>query len=72
MEERLQYKDKFLTDTLFQWECENNIRPDKLRGLNESDFAYVFVRKVSEEHGIVLPFTYVEYSVLKNLRNRTD
>ena len=68
VEERLQYKDKFLTDTLFQWECENNIRPDKLRGLNESDFAYVFVRKVSEEHGIVLPFTYVGKGKLTNPR----
>ena len=68
VEERLQYKDKFLTDTLFQWECENNIRPDKLRGLNESDFAYVFVRKVSEERGIVLPFTYVGKGKLTNPR----
>ena len=26
VEERLNYKDKFLEPMLFQWECENNIR----------------------------------------------
>lgn len=67
-EERLNYKDKYLTETVFQWECENNIRQDKLDGLNNSDFAYVFVRKVVSEHGIVLPFTYVGKGKLTNPR----
>ena len=67
-EERLNYKDKYLTESVFQWECENNIRQDKLNGLNNSDFAYVFVRKVVSEHGIVLPFTYVGKGKLTNPR----
>ncbi len=67
-EERLNYKDRFLTESVFQWECENNIRREKLQGLIDSDYAYVFVRKVASEHGIVLPFTYVGKGILTNPR----
>jgi hypothetical protein len=70
VEERLNYKDKFLSANLFQWECESNIRGEKLNGLRESDFAYIFVRKVSYEHGIVLPFTYVGKGKLTNPRRQ--
>ena len=67
-EERLNYKDRFLTESVFQWECENNIRQEKLNGLMGSEYAYVFVRKVTSEHGIVLPFTYVGKGILTNPR----
>jgi len=70
IEERLNYKDKYITPTLFQWESENNIRPADVDGLNNSSFAYVFVRKVREEHGIVLPFTYVGKGRLTNPRRQ--
>jgi hypothetical protein len=70
VEERLNYKDKFLAANLFQWECETNIREGKLNGLVESDVAYLFVRKVSDEHGIVLPFTYVGKGKLTNPRRQ--
>jgi len=69
-EERLNYKDKYLTESLFQWECENNISAEKLAGLNNSDYAHVFVRKVTSEHGIVLPFTYVGKGKLTNPRKQ--
>ena len=68
VEERLAYKDKFLAPNLFQWECENNISDEKLRGLRNSKCAYIFVRKVKEEHGITLPFTYVGEGELTNER----
>jgi hypothetical protein len=55
---------------LFQWECETNIRAEKLNGLIKSKAAYVFVRKVSDEHGIVLPFTYVGKGRLTNPRRQ--
>lgn len=70
VEERLNYKDKFLEPMLFQWECENNIRDSKLQGLIESDYAHVFIRKVSAENGIVLPFTYVGVGKLMNPRKQ--
>ena len=72
VEERLKYNDKFLEPGLFQWECENNISGDKLQGLIDSDYAYVFIRKVSEEHGIVLPFTYVGKGKMKVREGRLE
>jgi superfamily II DNA or RNA helicase len=68
VEERLAYKDKFISSNVFQWECENNISDDKLRSLRLSKYAYIFVRKVKEEHGITLPFTYVGMGKLTNER----
>lgn len=59
VEERLAYKDKFIAPNVFQWECENNISKGKLCRLRNSKYAHIFVRKVKEEHGITLPFTYV-------------
>ena len=59
VEERLNYKDKFLEPSLFQWECENNISPKELQALRLCKYVHLFVRKVQNEHGIQLPFTYV-------------
>lgn len=70
IEERLNYKDKYLTENVFQWECENNINDRKLKQLNDSEYAIVFVRKVTSEHGIVLPFTYVGKGKLTNPRKQ--
>ena len=68
--ELLKYKDKFLTSDIFQWESVNNIRDDELQGLINSDFAHVFIRKVTSEHGIVMPFTYVGRGKLTNPRRQ--
>lgn len=59
VEERLNYKDKFLNPSLFQWECENNISAKDLQALRLCKYVHLFVRKVQNEHGIQLPFTYV-------------
>lgn len=67
-ENRLNYKDKFLQPDLFQWESRNNLPAEDLSKLNSSRFAYVFIRKVSDENGITLPFTYVGKGVLGNCR----
>lgn len=68
MEERLNYKDKFLQPNLFQWESKNNLSASDLNKLNSSKFAYLFIRKVSDENGVVLPFTYVGKGQLTNCR----
>lgn len=39
-----------------------------LSKLNSSRFAHLFIRKVSDENGIVLPFTYVGKGKLSNCR----
>ena len=59
IEERLNYKDKFLEPSVFQWECENNISEKELQALRLCKYVHLFVRKVQNEHGIQLPFTYV-------------
>lgn len=69
-DDRLNYKDKFLQSNLFQWECEVNIAANKLDGLNNSERAYIFIRKVSDENGITMPFIYVGTGRLTNPRKQ--
>jgi superfamily II DNA or RNA helicase len=59
VEERFNYKDKFLEPSVFQWECENNISDRDLQALRLCKYVHLFVRKVQNEHGIQMPFTYV-------------
>lgn len=66
--ERLNYKDKFLESRLFQWESMVNISKDDLKKLNASKEVYLFIRKVSEENGITLPFTFVGKGIATNPR----
>lgn len=70
IEERLAYKDKFLTSNLFQWECENNISKNDLQALRLCKYVHLFVRKVDEEHGFRLPFTYVGEGKFTNERKQ--
>ena len=66
--DKLNYKDKFLTPSLFQWESMTNLPQSHLEKLNNSRYAHLFIRKVSEENGIVLPFTYVGTGKIQNPR----
>ena len=68
VEERLNYKDKFLQPNLFQWESMRNLPSNDLYKLKSSKYAYLFIRKVAMENGIVLPFTYVGTGKLTNPR----
>jgi hypothetical protein len=67
-EDKLNYKDKFLQPNLFQWESMAHLPHTDLSKLNSSRYAHLFIRKVSEENGIVLPFTYVGKGKLNNCR----
>lgn len=67
--DKLNYKDKFLQSDVFQWESMAHLPMSDLAKLKSSSFAYVFIRKVSSENGIVLPFTYVGKGKLTNCRN---
>lgn len=66
--EHLNYKDKFLEPSVFQWECMANISDSQLRALKTSKYAHLFIRKVESENGITLPFTYVGKGHLYNPR----
>ncbi len=70
VEERLAYKDKFLTANTFQWECENNISDRDLQALRLCKYVHLFIRKVDEEHGIRLPFIYVGEGRFANERRQ--
>ncbi|MBR2550681.1 MAG: DUF3427 domain-containing protein [Clostridiales bacterium] len=66
--DRLNYKDKFLEPDLFQWESMTNLPASHLDKLKNSSYAHLFIRKVTQENGIVLPFTYVGKGNIQNPR----
>lgn len=68
VQEHLNYKDKFLTSDIFQWESIAHIKPIEEQKQKDSKRAFVFVRKVESENGITLPFTYVGTGHLENPR----
>ncbi len=70
IEQRLNYKDKFLESSVFQWECENNISQEKLQELRMSKYVHLFIRKVSNENGVQQPYIYVGDGYLKNERKQ--
>ena len=70
VEERLAYKDKFLSSDLFQWECENNISQRDLQALRLCKHVHLFIRKVKEEHGVTQPFIYVGEGTFSNERKQ--
>lgn len=69
-EDRLKYKDKFLNADTFQWESVKNTTLTKGDGpkLESTKEVYLFVRKIKEEDGIVLPFTYFGKGHFTNVR----
>lgn len=65
------YKDKFLSPSIFQWESVNKTTKDNAEGkkLLGTKIVHLFVRKVDEEDGIVLPFTYFGTGKFTNCRD---
>ena len=68
--ERLQYKDKFIEPAMFQWESMADISTSDLEKLKNSKQTLLFIRKMSDENGIVMPFTYVGIGHLTNSRKQ--
>ncbi len=67
-QEHLKYKDKFLTADVFQWESIAHIS-DKDEALQKNaKKVLLFVRKVSAENGVTLPYTYIGTGHLDNPR----
>ena len=64
----LNYKDKFLSSDVFQWESIARISKDEEERQKQAKQVFVFVRKVKFENGITLPFTYVGTGCLRNPR----
>ena len=67
---KLNYKDKFISPTLFQWESKNDTTVNNAEGkkLLATKRVYLFVRKVEKEDNVVLPFTYFGTGKFQNMR----
>ena len=57
--EGLKYVDGYIDRNTFQWETVANVSDKELTALKNSRRAEIFVRKVENEDGIQLPFTYI-------------
>ena len=57
--EDLKYADGYLDPDTFQWETVANVKEKELQDLKNSKCIYLFVRKVENEDGITLPFTFI-------------
>ena len=70
-QEKMNYKDKFLSPSIFQWESENNTTRTNSIGkkLINTKVVHLFIRKMDEEDGITLPFTYFGTGHLTNMRD---
>lgn len=70
-EDRLKYKDKFTSPNVFQWESETNTTKDSAVGkkILNTKVVHLFIRKVKEEDGVTLPFTYFGTGRFNNIRD---
>ena len=57
--EDLKYADGYIDPDTFQWETVANVSEKELNALKTSRGIEIFVRKVDNEDGIQLPFTYI-------------
>ncbi len=55
----LNYADGYIDQDTFQWETVANVSDRELTALKNSRMIHLFVRKVDNEDGIQLPFTYI-------------
>ena len=55
----LKYADGYIDANTFQWETVANVSEKELNNLKNSKKMHIFVRKVENEDGIQLPFTYI-------------
>ena len=69
-EEKNNYKNKFISPNILQWESENRTQIDNKNGIKllKTKKTHIFIRKTEEEDGIVSPFTYFGMGVLTNMR----
>lgn len=57
--DELKYVDGYIDANTFQWETVANVSERELTALKDSKKMHIFVRKVDNEDGIQLPFTYI-------------
>ncbi|MCR5264269.1 MAG: DUF3427 domain-containing protein [Clostridiales bacterium] len=67
--EELKYEDGYIDSKTFVWDTVAGIRDKELKELRDSGKAHIFVRKVSSEDGIQLPFTYIGSGRMEYMEN---
>lgn len=67
---RLNYKDKFISSKIFEWESVTDTTLDNKEGkkILNTKVVHLFVRKIESEDGITLPFTYFGTGKFTNIR----
>ena len=69
-EERLKYKDKFISKKVMQWESQTGttLENKKGRDLINAKQAHIFARKMKKEDGLDVPYIYLGKGTLTNPR----
>ncbi len=67
--EQLKYADGYIDPDTFQWETVANVSTNELNALKNSKGVHLFVRKVDDEDGITLPFTYIGTGKMEYIEN---
>ena len=67
--EDLKYEDGYIDPNTFRWETVAHISDKELNALKESILTHIFVRKVDNEDGIQLPFTYIGSGKMEYIEN---
>lgn len=57
-EGKLNYKDKFLSNKVFQWESIADVSESEKEHLRNSKKVHLFIRKMESEDTVTLPYTY--------------
>lgn len=64
-DDKFLYEDGYIDDTTFQWETVTGVSDKDLSALKNSNKMHIFVRKVSMEDGITLPYTYIGFGEME-------
>lgn len=68
-EGRLNYKDKFVNNKIFQWESIANVSQSEKEHLRNSKKVHLFIRKMESEDTVTLPYTYFGLGTFTNERD---
>lgn len=68
-EGKLNYKDKFINNNIFQWESIADIKEYEIEHIRNSKKVHLFIRKMESEDSITLPYTYFGLGSFTNERD---
>ena len=68
-EGKLNYRDKFISDKIFQWESIADVSESEKQHLRTSKKVHLFIRKMESEDTVTLPYTYFGLGTFTNERD---